>query len=186
MIGQVWIWLKNYIVLVYQLVRCFARGENLEKAELKTAASNRRIEIRPSMKQVLEEQQIQLTYLQSPYVFLYMEGRPILQDKLRELWMRAMKKSQLPYRRMHEVRHTFASWGLGAGDSPEWVARTLGHVNTSMVYKTYGRYISNLTRQDGSALEDLLGELKMKKATRIDTVTGTMAKIRVALRGGVH
>ena len=75
MIGQVWIWLKNYIVLVYQSVRCFARGENLEKAELKTAASNRRIEIRPSMKQVLEDQQIQLTNLQSPYVFLHYGGK---------------------------------------------------------------------------------------------------------------
>ncbi len=29
----------------------------------------------------------------------------------------------------------------------------LGHVDTSMVYKTYGRYIPNLTRADGSALE---------------------------------
>jgi hypothetical protein len=26
-----------------------------------------------------------------------------------------------------------------------------------MIYKTYGRYIPNLTRQDGSALEGLLG-----------------------------
>ena len=92
-----------------------------------------------------------------------MEGKPILQDKLRELWMRAMKKSQLPYRRMYETRHTFASWALAVGESPEWVARTLGHVNTSMIYKTYGRYIPNLTRQDGSALEGLLGGTENEK-----------------------
>jgi integrase len=42
--------------------------------------------------------------------------------------MKAMRKSQLPYRRMYETRHTFASWALAAGESPEWVARTLGHV----------------------------------------------------------
>lgn len=64
-----------------------------------------------------------------------------------------MKKSGLPYRRMYETRHTFASWALAAGETPEWEARTLGHVDTSMVYKTYGRYIPNLTRQDGSAFE---------------------------------
>ena len=40
-----------------------------------------------------------------------------------------------------------------AGRSPEWVARTLGHVNTAMVYRTYSRYIPNLTRKDGSAFE---------------------------------
>lgn len=28
---------------------------------------------------------------------------------------------------------TFASWALAAGKSAEWVARTLGHVNTVMV-----------------------------------------------------
>ena len=74
-----------------------------------------------------------------------------------------MKKSQLPHRRMDEPRHTFASWALAAGESPEWVARTLGHVNTSMIYKTSGRYIPNLTRQDGSALEDLRGGTENEK-----------------------
>ena len=46
---------------------------------------DRRIEIRLSMKKVLEEQQTLMANLQSPYVFLNMEGKPILQDKLREL-----------------------------------------------------------------------------------------------------
>ena len=62
-----------------------SRVRNLEKAELKTAPSNRRIEIRSSMKKVLDDQQTLMANLQSPYVFLNMEGKPILQDKLREL-----------------------------------------------------------------------------------------------------
>jgi hypothetical protein len=59
---------------------------------------------------------------------------------------------------MYECRHTFAPSALVAGKTPEWVARTLGHVDTSVVYKTYGRYIPNLTRQDGSAFEKLYSE----------------------------
>jgi integrase len=39
----------------------------------------------------------------------------------------------------------------------------MGHVNTSMIYKTYGRYIPSLTRQDGSALEGLLGGTENEK-----------------------
>jgi integrase len=140
-----------------------SRVRNQEKAELKTAASNRRIDIRPSMQKVLEAQKAQTEGFQTPYVFINIEGRPILQDKLRELWARAMKKSQLPYRRMYEIKHTFASWALAAGESPEWVARTMGHVNTAMIYKTYGRYIPNLTRQDGSALETLWAGAKEGK-----------------------
>ena len=88
---------------------------------------------------------------------------PILQDKLRELWERAIKKSALPYRRMYETRHTFASWALSAGETPEWVARTLGHVDTSMVHRTYGRYIPNLTRKDGSAFERQYAEATKEK-----------------------
>jgi hypothetical protein len=35
----------------------------------------------------------------------------------------------------------------------EWMARTLGYVDTTMAYTVYGRYIPNLTRQDGSAFD---------------------------------
>jgi integrase len=115
------------------------------------------------MKKVLEAQKAQTANFQTPYVFINTEGRPILQDKLRELWARAMKKSQLPYRRMYETRHTFASWALAAWESPEWVAKTMGHVNTAMIYKTYGCYIPNLTRQDGSALEWMLATASNKR-----------------------
>jgi hypothetical protein len=54
-----------------------------------------------SMKKVLEAQQSQMANFQRSYVFLNMEGRPIVQDKLRELWMRAMKKSQLLYQTVY-------------------------------------------------------------------------------------
>ena len=75
-----------------------------------------------------------------------------------------MEKSGLPFRRMYEMRHTFASWALSKGEAPEWVARTLGHVDTSMVYRTYSRYIPNLTRQDGSALEEMFTGFVNKKS----------------------
>ena len=42
---------------------------------------------------------------------------------------------------------------LATGETPEWVAKTLGHVGSAMVLWTYGRYIPNLTRQDGFAFE---------------------------------
>jgi len=82
----------------------------------------------------------------------------LFEDKLRKMWERAVKKSGLKYRRMYEVRHTFASWALAAGESPGWVAMTIGHVDTSMVYRIYARYIKNLTRKDGSAFEKQLQE----------------------------
>ena len=142
-----------------------SRVRNQEKTELKTVESRRSIVMRPTMAKTLEEQKNLTAGFLSPYVFINTQGRPILQDKLRELWTRVMKKSRLKYRRMYETRHTFASWALAAGETPEWVARTLGHVDTSMVYRTYGRYIPNLTRKDGSAFEKRFCEEKNEKGS---------------------
>jgi integrase len=135
-----------------------SRVKNREKDDLKNEYSRRMIKISPSLRAVIEAQRRQTEGFDSPYVFINTQGRPILQDKLREVWKRAMDKSGLKYRRMYETRHTFASWALAAGEIPEWVARTLGHADTSMIYKTYGRYIPNLTRNDGSAFERLYTE----------------------------
>jgi len=139
-----------------------SRVRNREKEDLKTESSRRRIDIQSGMRHVLLKQWEQTKDLNKPYVFINTFGRPILQDKLREMWARVIKKSGIRYRRMYECRHTFASWALAAGETPEWVARTLGHVDTSMVYKTYGRYIPNLTRRDGSAFEKLYSESTSK------------------------
>lgn len=104
------------------------------------------------MEMIMKDQRRLTEGIISPYVFINTEGRPILQDKLREHWARAMKKGGL---NAGCTRHaTPLPLGLLLqGEMPEWVARTLGHVDTSMVYRTYGRYIPNLTRKDGSAFE---------------------------------
>jgi len=132
-----------------------SRVRNREKQDLKTPESNRRIEIRPSMQQILDVQKEQAARFQSEYVFVNTKGVPCVQDSLRGVWVRAMEKSGLTFRRMYETRHTFASWALFKGETPEWVARTLGHVDTTMVFNTYSRYIPNMTRRDGSALEEM-------------------------------
>jgi len=141
-----------------------SRVRKVEKADLKTEQSIRRIELRPHILKTLERQWELTGELRQPYVFLNASGRPIQQENLGRVWRRALSKSGVIYRRLYETRHTFASWALAAGESPEWVARTLGHVDTSLVYRTYGRYIPNLTRQDGSAFERQYGEATKKKS----------------------
>ena len=66
------------------------------------------------------------------------------------------------------MRHTAATLWLAAGENPEWIARQLGHANTEMLFKVYSRYVPNLTRQDGSAMERLLAaNLETEAAVRI-------------------
>ena len=47
------------------------------------------------------------------------------------------------------MRHSAATLWLASGENPEWIAKQLGHTSTEMLFKTYSRYVPNLTRQDG-------------------------------------
>lgn len=57
------------------------------------------------------------------------------------LWMPLMKRSKVPYRNPYQVRHTYASTLLTAGQNPWYVAQQLGHEDVEMVFRTYGRFI---------------------------------------------
>jgi integrase len=140
-----------------------SRVNNQEKADLKTDGSRRSIELRPTLTKILEQQHELTKHLQSPYVFLCHNGYVLRQNRLWEVFKKALLDSGLPVRRMYETRHTFASWALAAGETPAWVARTLGHVDTTMVYRNYVRYIPNLTHTDGTALEKRFSEAPNKK-----------------------
>lgn len=93
----------------------------------------------------------------SEYVFCNQAGQPIdNQNFLNRIWNPLLRHLKLPHRRAYQMRHTAATLWLAAGEAPEWIARQLGHTSTEMLFRVYSRYVPNLTRQDGSAMERLL------------------------------
>jgi integrase len=72
------------------------------------------------------------------------------------VWTPLLAYLGIPYRRPYETRHTAATLWLGAGENPTWIAKQMGHSNTEMLFTVYTRYVPNLTRQDGSAMERLI------------------------------
>ena len=85
------------------------------------------------------------------------EGNPIdNKNFVDRVWAPLLRHLGLELRRPYQMRHTAATLWLAAGENPEWIARQLGHTNTEMLFKVYSRYVPNLTRQDGSAMERLL------------------------------
>lgn len=64
-------------------------------------------------------------------------------------WVRLLKKAGVRHRRPYQMRHTWASMMLAAGEDEAFVAKMLGHVNTEMVRKTYRRFIPNGEGQGG-------------------------------------
>lgn len=94
---------------------------------------------------------------QGNYVFCTREGTPLRHDNVtNRVWYPLLRYLDLKPRRPYQTRHTAATLWLAAGENPEWIARQMGHSTTEMLFRVYSRFVPNLTRQDGSAMERLL------------------------------
>jgi len=82
------------------------------------------------------------------------------------------------HRRAYQMRHTAATLWLAAGEAPEWIARQLGHSTSEMLFRVYSRYVPNLTRRDGSAMDRLLAQ-----HISVTPVTGTVERVESSSRG---
>ncbi|MGY0565348.1 MAG: tyrosine-type recombinase/integrase, partial [Paraglaciecola chathamensis] len=60
----------------------------------------------------------------------------------KRVWIPALKKASIKYRNPYQTRHTFASTLLSRGENPMWVATQMGHKDTSMIFRVYGRWIN--------------------------------------------
>ena len=68
------------------------------------------------------------------------------------------------------MRHTFATLHIAAGENISWVSKMLGHSNVEITLKKYNRFVPNLTREDGSAFEKIMGsggEIRHNQGTQL-------------------
>lgn len=68
------------------------------------------------------------------------------------LWLPLMKRAGVPYRNPYQIRHTYASTLLTAGQNPWYVAQQLGHEDVEMVFRTYGKFIQEDYQKPKAAL----------------------------------
>jgi integrase len=121
----------------------------------KTTHSVRDVDLRPPVLAVLKKQQA-LTGLQGGYIFLSEAGAPFSVEVLRHKFRFLFRLAGLKHRPPQQIRHTFATLHIAAGENITWVSRMLGHANVEMTLKVYNRFIPNLTREDGSAFEKIV------------------------------
>lgn len=68
-----------------------------------------------------------------------------------------LRRAKVRHRGPNQCRHTFASQMLSSFVSLEWVARQLGHSDTTMVKKHYGRWIQTDTPNMAAQVSRMLG-----------------------------
>jgi integrase len=122
----------------------------------KTDGSQRDIQMSQPVFDALKSQ-FEATGKLSEYVFCNLTGQPLDNKNFSDrVWYPLLRHPGLTARRPYQMRHTAATLWLASGEAPEWIARQLGHTSTEMLFRVYSRYVPNLTRQDGSAMERLL------------------------------
>ena len=63
-------------------------------------------------------------------------------EQLRHQWADYLERIDVEYRPLNNGRHTYASQVLSTGVvTAEWLAKQLGHSNTHMIHKHYGKFI---------------------------------------------
>ena len=135
----------------------------------KTDGSQRDIQMSQPVVEALTKQ-YEVTGKLSDYVFCNLMGAPLDNKNFTDrVWYPLLRHLDMTERRPYQMRHTAATLWLASGEAPEWIARQLGHTSTEMLFRVYSRYVPNLTRQDGSAMERLLASrLATGKVLRMD------------------
>jgi integrase len=127
----------------------------------KTKAGKREILLLPPALSALNDQKA-YTFLEGKRIFHHPRtGRPWETDRqIRNVcWERLLKKAGVRYRNPYQTRHSYASMLLSAGENMLWVARQMGHKDTEMIIRTYGKWIPDTSHKAGYKLKQDWGQV---------------------------
>jgi integrase len=122
---------------------------------VKTRNSNRTISLRPVVIEALKRQKAR-TGLMNGHIFLNPQSKQWNQTNFTKAFRYRLRLADIKIRPPKQMRHTFATLHIGAGESISWVSKMLGHSDVQITLKRYNRFIPNLTRDDGSAFENVI------------------------------
>ena len=128
-----------------------AKVNGVEKGT-KTKAGNRKILMLRLAKEALINQ---LEYTKdSEYVFHNPNTNKPYTDSniIGSAWRKLLSKTDIEPRNSYQMRHTYASTLLMNGENPWWLATQMGHENTEMIFKHYGKFIPNSGNSHGYTL----------------------------------
>lgn len=120
----------------------------------KTAAGERNVLLLPPALEALKAQKVH-TFMEGKRVFHYPLTNVSWDSPFQirhQAWLPVLRRAGVRYRNPYQTRHTYASMLLSKGENIMWVARQMGHANTEMVMKTYGKWIPDCSIMAGYQL----------------------------------
>jgi len=87
------------------------------------------------------------------WVFPSRTGTALEERNVRHVFTRMLTKAELHARRVHDLRHTFASLLLQAGAPITYVSKQLGHADAAITLRVYAHYLPDPSRKDVDLLD---------------------------------
>jgi integrase len=156
-------WKRGFIRVTRALTQASDEAETT-----KTRRGTRDVKLLPPAIEALTDQK-KYSFMKGDAVFLNprtdnrWEGdQPIRQGA----WIHAVKLAKVRYRRPYQTRHTYASMMLTAGESPIWLAGQMGHSDTTMIFRNYGRWIPDAVPDAGNKAVEMFAPTSAKQAAK--------------------
>ena len=139
----------------------------------KTAKGRRMIALPPSLclvlkehkeKQTLERAMLGVALKPDDLVFSALDGKPLLPDTISHAWTKIVKRAGLNHFRLHDARHTHASFMLKQGVHPKIVQERLGHATISTTLDLYSHVAPGLQEAAAMRFDEVLGPRHLNEA----------------------
>jgi integrase len=140
-------------------------GGKAQLVEPKTATSRRTIALPPVTVEALKRQRTRQhqerllagsKWRDHDLIFASVIGTPMDAVTFARKFDQALKRAGLPHIRVHDLRHTVATFMLAQGIAPKLAMDALGHSNLSMTMGTYQHVTVHLRREIAKGMQDLL------------------------------
>lgn len=122
-------------------------NKTVRKDKTKNASSYRSFPLIPEIKELLlkekkrqerNRKEFKNAYINSPYVFVWDDGKPYSTEYVSQHFRRILVWNDLPLIRFHDLRHSCASLLLSRGFTLKDVQEWLGHSDITLTANTYG------------------------------------------------
>lgn len=152
--------LERLVLTIEQSIPKNENGEPVLKAP-KTKRSTRRIALPAALATVLAEHKAEWERQRDlaphtwpgEFLFCHESGQPHDPQWITEQWARVRETHKLKNIRLHDLRHTAATWMIAQGIHPKAIANRLGHVNIKTTMDVYGHIIESVDVAAASAFD---------------------------------
>lgn len=119
--------------------------------------SPRDVKMTPQLRAELRLRRMKRANRTDSLVFPSEAGTPMEHSNLRRrLWTPLLTRAGLHHRKMHAMRHTYASLNLQQGANVAWVQKQLGHRSMDITVNTYSHFMPSAATGEAERLGDLL------------------------------